>query len=510
MELLKQCQIWHENNEYKKIIDAIEEIPAGERTPEMDSELARAYNNEADGDDKELFRKAISLLKPHEEYFREDHCWNFRMGYAYYYLDQEGPAMYYFKQALKFLPGDEDTQAFIDDCRSRLSLPRFERNFRQRTREAWAAFSEQEAELRQLLDQKNREKVGEEMMRRCGDILELAFENPSFEMGFNGEKYELILSAEGDKAKLFELVYFKRHAPANVLKNWNIWVGRQPSRGFGLRWGNWEVSEQDVQVWVEKQGDEVSLTLYCEKLLPLMAENENHVWQILSILTDQVLGEISSIALINGFDVKDTPQEGRAVYLDKLPEALTEMGLNIRWTAEGYLENSYTAYQFEPNEDKNADLRMDVFAGATRCIPLLNGYLGGEDRVMDSYHADGVAAGFICYPLDSFTGEERGKAVLDFRDELEASILKKVGEDAVTFIGGASGIYHGYLDFIAWDLQAVLNAAIEFLVESHLEYADFHVFRRDAETVRLINQKNKIRWKRDNGYFGIRNISHLC
>ena len=48
MDLLQQCQIWNENDEYQKIIDALEAIPAKERTPEMDSELARACNNLAD------------------------------------------------------------------------------------------------------------------------------------------------------------------------------------------------------------------------------------------------------------------------------------------------------------------------------------------------------------------------------------------------------------------------------------------------------------------------------
>ncbi len=70
MDLLQQCQKWHEKDEYQKIIDALEAIPAGERTPEEDSELARAYNNLADPgkpDYSELLRKAISLLEPHEE-----------------------------------------------------------------------------------------------------------------------------------------------------------------------------------------------------------------------------------------------------------------------------------------------------------------------------------------------------------------------------------------------------------------------------------------------------------
>ena len=48
MDILKQCQKWHEKDKYQKIIDALEAIPAEERTPEMDSELARAYNNLAD------------------------------------------------------------------------------------------------------------------------------------------------------------------------------------------------------------------------------------------------------------------------------------------------------------------------------------------------------------------------------------------------------------------------------------------------------------------------------
>ena len=43
MELLKQCQLWFEQNEFQHVIDALEALPAGERTPELDSELAKAY-----------------------------------------------------------------------------------------------------------------------------------------------------------------------------------------------------------------------------------------------------------------------------------------------------------------------------------------------------------------------------------------------------------------------------------------------------------------------------------
>lgn len=175
MTLLEQCQRWNKNDEFQKIIDALEKIPAEERTPEEDSELARAYNNLAQPGEKELFQKAIALLEPHEEYFAGDHSWNFRMGYAYYYLDQEGPALRYFEQALAARPGDEDTEELIEDCRSRLVLPRFDKNFRERTEEAWAAFAEIEKELRSIMDSDTMRERGEELMEQCSTALELAF-----------------------------------------------------------------------------------------------------------------------------------------------------------------------------------------------------------------------------------------------------------------------------------------------------------------------------------------------
>ena len=213
MDILEQCQKWHEKGKYQKIIDALEAIPAEERTPEMDSELARAYNNLAVPEDRELYQKAISLLKPHADYFAEDYRWNFRMGYSYYYLDQEGRALPYFRKALEKLPGDEDTQKLIDACESLIALPQFSECFRERTENWWETFAEMEAELRQMMDEDKDHTRGAELVAQMEETLNLFFDEISFEMGFNGKKHELILTPEGDKVKLFELVYFQKHAP---------------------------------------------------------------------------------------------------------------------------------------------------------------------------------------------------------------------------------------------------------------------------------------------------------
>ena len=490
MDLLKQCQQWFEQDEAQKVIDTLEAIPAEERTPELDSELAKAYIAVAHIGEREPFEKALELLAPHEEYFAEDHCWNYRIASAYYFLDEEGPALRYFEKALKARPGDKDTQEYINDCRRRLSLPRFEKNFRERTQEAWAAFSQIEAELRQIIDTDETHQRGEELVEKCGNALKTALRDTSFELGFNGEKHELILSPEGLRSRLFPLVYFQKQAPESVLEHWNIWVGRQPCEGFELRAGEIEVRAEDVQMWAEETEDhQVSLVLYCEKLTSILKEDTDKVWWALSMLVDQTIGEVSAIAFVAGFDVYAQPKDEPAKLLSELPELLQSMGLSLWRDGSDYLENSYLAYELEPVEDPEADWRLDVYTGSCRLPVLINDYLTARSDMVDEYHKDGIAAGFLLYPLSGFTGEERVKAILDFRDNLRDAILRDAGEEAVTFLGGATGLYCGYLDFIAWDLPAVLTAAQAFFEGSDLPYAHFHAFRRDVGGVPLLDEK---------------------
>ena len=486
MDILKQCQKWHEKGQYQKIIDALEAIPAEERTPEMDSELARAYNNLAVPEDRELYQKALSLLKPHADYFAEDYRWNFRMGYSYYYLDQEGRALPYFRKALEKLPGDEDTQKLIDDCESLITLPQFSACFRERTENWWETFAEMEAELRQMMDEDKDHTRGAELVAQMQETLNLVFDEISFEMGFNGEKYELILTPEGDKVKLFELVYFQKHAPKEVLEHWNILVGRQPLQNIGLRTEDgWDISGDDVQIWLEEQGENsFAISAYCEKLLPMLREAEGRVWWMLTTLTDQVLGEIPHMRYIDSFDVLEEPKAEPSFLLSQLPDKLREQGLELSTDPEAYLE-SYLGYKMEPNEDPDADWRLDVMAGSTCCVPLINGYLNTDNDFMDDLHADGTVAGFFCYPLDTLREEEGTDKIFDFRDKLEEVFTTGDGPEILTLTGGATGLFCGYVDFIAWDIREALNMAKEFFEGTDIPWASFHTFRREAGTVNL-------------------------
>ena len=499
MDILKQCQKWHEEDKHLKIVDALEAIPAEERTPEVDMELARAYNNLADPSEPEgrkLLHRALELMQSHEEELGDTYSWNFRMGYAYYYLDQEGRALRYFEKALELHPGDDpklntrqDMEELIDSCKKGISLPQFWECFRERTENWWETFAEMEAELRQMMDEDKDHTRGAELVAQMQETLNLVFDEISFEMGFNGEKYELILTPEGDKVKLFELVYFQKHAPKEVLEHWNILVGRQPLQNIGLRTEDgWDISGDDVQIWLEEQGENsFALSAYCEKLLPMLREAEGRVWWMLTTLTDQVLGEIPHMRYIDSFDVLEEPRAEPSILMSQLPDALKERGLELSTDPEAYLE-SYLGYEMKPNEDPDADWRLDVMAGSTCCVPLINGYLNADNDFMDDLHADGAVAGFFCYPLDTLREEEGSQKIFDFRDKLEEVLTGGDGSEVLTLTGGATGLYCGYVDFIAWDIQEALNMAKEFFEGTDIPWAIFHTFRREAGSVSLKQQ----------------------
>ena len=499
MDILKQCQKWHEEDKHQKIVDALEAISAEERTPEMDMELARAYNNLADSSEPEgrkLLHQALELMQSHEEELGDTYSWNFRMGYAYYYLDQEGRALRHFEKALELHPGDDpklntrqDMEELIDSCKKGISLPQFWECFRERTENWWETFAEMEAELRQMMDEDKDHTRGAEIVAQMEETLNLVFDEISFEMGFNGEKHELILTPEGDKVKLFELVYFQKHAPKEVLEHWNILVGRQPLQNIGLRTEDGlDISGEDVQIWLEEQGENsFAISAYCEKLLPMLREEEGRAWWMLTTFTDQVLGEISHMRYIDSFDVLEEPKAEPSFLLSQLPDKLREQGLELSTDPEAYLE-SYLGYEMKPNEDPNADWRLDVMAGSTCCVPLINGYLNADNDFMDDLHADGAVAGFFCYPLDTLREEGGSQKIFDFRDKLEEVLTGGDGSEVLTLTGGATGLYCGYVDFIAWDIQEALNMAKEFFEGTDIPWAIFHTFRREAGSVSLKQQ----------------------
>ncbi len=123
--LLEKLEDWHDNNEFSKIIMAINAVPQAERDYTLTCQLARAYNNLAvmsEGSSEqrrhELLKKALALLQSVKEQGSADPLWHFRVGYALYFLDREMEALPHFERCARLAPDTPDVDYFIEECQS--------------------------------------------------------------------------------------------------------------------------------------------------------------------------------------------------------------------------------------------------------------------------------------------------------------------------------------------------------------------------------------------------------
>ncbi|WP_208920973.1 SMI1/KNR4 family protein [Paenibacillus uliginis] len=112
-DLLAQLDEWHEEDEFEEIVDAVMEIPTEDRDYVLISHLGRAMNN------LERYEEAIEQFLTISEEGKDDPLWHYRMGVAYYYLEQYDDALREFEIADQLDPEDEDTLEFLDWIRSK-------------------------------------------------------------------------------------------------------------------------------------------------------------------------------------------------------------------------------------------------------------------------------------------------------------------------------------------------------------------------------------------------------
>lgn len=111
-KLLNMLEEWYENHQHDKIVEAIELLPKSERDYEIVGHYGRALNNLG------RYVEALQQLEAVKQQGQQDADWHWRVGYAYFYMQEWQAAMATIERAKELGFDNEVANEFIMYCRN--------------------------------------------------------------------------------------------------------------------------------------------------------------------------------------------------------------------------------------------------------------------------------------------------------------------------------------------------------------------------------------------------------
>lgn len=448
-ELMKQIDEWHKAEKHQEIIDALEQIPEAERDFETTGFLARAYNN------IEEYAKAAELLESVREEGAEDERWNFRMGYAQYFLNNYREALGYFSKARELNPEDEDTLSFIRQCNMHLPLTR-------RVKEFWNWFVENEEKLSGMMNPKSMEEADAFM-----EFISKGTNLISEDMHFNiGGDHEFTFSVEGWPDLFIIYPYIISCMPECLKGKWKFFPfnpGKVGSFAYRVHDTDVDMGKIMVKASYDEKRENFNIRYYDKNLCALPEENSDGNFHV---ILELVLGEGVSFKYVNGIERASGIEEGM-IALSGLRQHIEE---TVKSHGHEFFENPkdvYTGYQLTPKESD--ELRFDVIVGSTCLYSLVADYYNDSTDIFDHANSFGAQAMFLVFP-NSTEGDDH--QILDFRHDLEDRITEELLEpgNLGVITGGATGTEYSYIDLFVYNLRAFVKKVIP-LLDEYPEYS---------------------------------------
>ncbi|MBO5666862.1 MAG: suppressor of fused domain protein, partial [Firmicutes bacterium] len=448
---LTMLEQWHQKEEYEKVVEALEELVPEDMTDNLYGQLARALSY------LQRYDEALDALDHVSEEGRDDTWW-YRRGYALFYLEQYEEARRALETVVKINPDDVEAAEFAEDCAEMMLRQKNKIPFKERVERFWVEFEDREAELRSLMDEENIEAA----VNLADQLLSYAFHDAFFELGKNEDRYELVLTAEGQRHRLFLLNYWWDHAPEALLERWDFHVGRLRARNmeqWKLQMFGLEVPASEIRVWPELIDDKMDVILYSPALAQLLGgqgeagqRNEDKAYNVAEILLDEALGERVAINTVGGLEVLSEPLDEPSIALTDLYEYAKHNCSD--WDADPC--DGFMSYHAVPLDQWR--LREDVIAGNSCVNKLVNEYYAEQREIFNEALEDGAIFGFLFFNQDSKDPFE----LIQSRARIEEA-LEERGEEICRIIGGATGSYYNYIDVVVYDQIEFLTLAAEVL-----------------------------------------------
>lgn len=345
-------------------------------------------------------------------------------------------------------------------------------SFKERVGKFWDAFVKNESEVRKMMD----DKVDRDtLIGFVDEILSIAFHKAFFELGVNEQgKHELILTPEGDRSRLFQLEYWLKQAPAVLLDKWNFYSSK-PAKAkgdFSISMFDTTLAADNVTLYykVDEKHQKVNLQVECSQLMKL---DENKKYSLFFIYLDQLIGEAYTMEYIGSIDFVSSAKGMTKIAAQDLRTLMDDTIAAQNWFRIENICERCAGYEMVPSKAKDWQLREDIYIAYSSCFPVLNAFYNKSSDLFGSFYADGVVFGFLFYENINVPKDR----MAPFRTEIEDQVLKLAKAEGVAdSIGGATGFYFSYMDFIVYDIDAFLVIAREVLDKYKFKEAGFSNF----------------------------------
>ena len=480
--VLKHLRALDLRGNFDEIIRRLEAVPKEKFTPLYAFELARAIANRSESGKDDL-KRALALLEGLDD--RTEGRWEtlFCRAFLNLRLGRRRAALKCFKASAGMRPDDKVIDFFVEVCMRGLSRPTIEKPFRVRADEVWAALEAQATELEEAFDSIT---DADEVEKRLAAILEpVSASWWRLDVSAEDERIKVEISPNGWRLECFPILEFLRRIPESLADRWTFTAGRARRDDTSFETfmaGNEVLSADDVLIWPEPHEGMWRLLVYIEDFKGTEERARIECFQAVRALIDRTVGEAARLRRADAITLVPKAPSGEGLTLSEFREFLFEKAPECRrMTLKDYAWLPHE-YGMRPDTRPGAPLLADVTEGITHCPPL--GYLYGQGKSigMDALGAAGACAGFLFLDVkDDAEGlEPKKERRIKARKMLEVR-LRGLGDGYLDVVGYASGVRYEYLQFIAWDLSAVLECASAAFEElDDVVEAGFHTYLRDA------------------------------
>lgn len=444
MDLLEQCQLWLEEQNYLRIIEAIELIPQSSRSSDENLLLAQAYNYYGvECGDLGYIEKACETFASLRQHVQTTISFHRLYGDALFNKGDLARALDQYLDALRISKDDksEQTQYLLDrahDCIDQLSLLLghdkqarggfgqvcFE-TYKHKVKASWDNILKVSSKIKDIFEEAVAQK---KVTGTYGDTSEVVplfsnalLINKGFLITFHNDigQVEVTFISQGNREELYELVYFVLQCPDELLNNndWRFSIDKGPAQKPIYRNNLFTIKSVETKVAILPPTNDYSKQVRLKVWSPSVGLYLNDevrgpiVYEAMHDLVQYALGQIAYLALVEDIICVSDEYELTSyeydesigvVTLDELFDKLNQAGYNASINAREYLKDCELQYEDDGLTNEIQPMRADVSLGFSSIPSSISEYCTFRHETFATRLDDGVVPGFLAIEFDRY------------------------------------------------------------------------------------------------------------